>query len=184
MLDFNRLKFRQLNQCHWLSCERGSCLVAPLTRRVFSAPPYENSRSFLMKLKDLKFIDNKPKIEPERTQLRMFCRLFYLPLVLDRVRSFLQAAEQTAAPTEFESPPENSRHIELDIYVPTDGPESSVMLTAAEQSDSLSPSSSSSSSESDADGDDLVGLEKLRVPCSSKRPKIEEVKGETEKPLP
>ncbi|KAL7060095.1 hypothetical protein AAHC03_09871 [Spirometra sp. Aus1] len=137
-----------------------------------------------MKLKDLKFI-NKPKVEPERTQLRMFCRLFYLPfLVLDRVRSFLQTAEQTAAPTEFESPPENSRHIELEIYVPTEGPESSVMLTAAEQSDSLSPSSSSSSSESDAEsrnGDDQVNLEKLRVPCSSKRPKIEEVKGETEK---
>nr|VZI32399.1 unnamed protein product [Spirometra erinaceieuropaei] len=149
-----------------------SCLVAPFTKRVFSAPPYENSRSFLMKLKDLKFI-NKPKVEPERTQL-----------LLDRVRSFLQTAEQTAAPTEFESPPENSRHIELEIYVPTEGPESSVMLTAAEQSDSLSPSSSSSSSESDAEsknGDDQVNLEKLRVPCSSKRPKIEEVKGETEK---
>ncbi|VDN12228.1 unnamed protein product [Dibothriocephalus latus] len=106
--------------------------------------------------------------------------------LLDRVRSFLQTAEQTAAPTDFESPPENSRHIELDIYVPTDGPDSPLMLSEAEQSDPSSPSSSSSSGESDAEsnnGDgDQIGLDKLRVPCPQKRPKIEEVKDEIDKP--
>uniref|UniRef100_A0A0V0J586 Uncharacterized protein n=1 Tax=Schistocephalus solidus TaxID=70667 RepID=A0A0V0J586_SCHSO len=130
-----------------------------------------------MKLKDLKFVNYKPKVEPERTHL-----------LLDRVRSFLQTAEQTAAPTEFESPPENSRHIELDIYVPTDGLDSPGMLSTAEQYCSSSQSSSSSSSESDAESkngdDDHANADKLRVPCPRKRPKIEEVEGEIDKPLP
>uniref|UniRef100_A0A0V0JB47 Uncharacterized protein n=1 Tax=Schistocephalus solidus TaxID=70667 RepID=A0A0V0JB47_SCHSO len=142
-----------------------------------------------MKLKDLKFVNYKPKVEPERTHLRMFIvRFTSSSQSLIESEVFLQTAEQTAAPTEFESPPENSRHIELDIYVPTDGLDSPGMLSTAEQYCSSSQSSSSSSSESDAESkngdDDHANADKLRVPCPRKRPKIEEVEGEIDKPLP
>ncbi|EUB60999.1 hypothetical protein EGR_04245 [Echinococcus granulosus] len=123
-----------------------------------------------MRLQDLKFLKKEPPPNKENTRL-----------LINRVQSFLQAAESSEAPKDFENPDDTQQYIELDLFIPKGFDESNFGLVLPVDTASGSSGSSSSSTTSSSDASDieetstnerLPDPEKLRP---SKRPKIEEL---------
>ncbi|VDD80680.1 unnamed protein product [Mesocestoides corti] len=122
-----------------------------------------------MKVKDLKVIQQEPNPDPENTRS-----------LLNKVRLFLQTAETSNPPTNFESPADDENQIELTLFIPKEDEmsNSSLLLPIDDSSEDISASSSNTSDTDDATSDE--DLQQLKLPQPTKRPNITELKPPSE----
>uniref|UniRef100_A0A5K3EQS0 NET domain-containing protein n=1 Tax=Mesocestoides corti TaxID=53468 RepID=A0A5K3EQS0_MESCO len=108
----------------------------------------------MMKVKDLKVIQQEPNPDPENTR----------------------SPETSNPPTNFESPADDENQIELTLFIPKEDEmsNSSLLLPIDDSSEDISASSSNTSDTDDATSDE--DLQQLKLPQPTKRPNITELK--------